>query len=319
MTTAVLTWLRHDVSSQANGASYGASNALNNIKHLINVLIQYGALPASRWVVASSDLVGANPYVVMKPRAGGPGRIWFQYLSTIAGLNANVNGADSTGIVSIGSYYGYWKDATTDTPANLFGAGMIFTPNTNKTGLCSGMFSTQADKYLVYDTEESLYLVNCNITPSAGYYYLLGNIFEDRAGNAGGGVIGTTSPPTTSGRGSLANAATFNPTATSNVIDEKGYSLGTLMSIPVSIGDYYLRDLTNSHISYLPVYFTGFRYAFGEVVKWKFRQMAWGPNSLAGDETKYESSPGGPVVSARHGTFYGATSSGGPWLTNFKV
>ena len=88
---------------------------------------------------------------------------------------------------------------------------------------------------------------------------------------------------------------------------------GTGFQAPTAIGT-YMRDNGTKESWFLPRTLCSYSLPLGQSMKYKLRQIAYGPTPLAAYETMTDT---GAVLKAI--STYPAATTGFPWLTNFKV
>lgn len=288
---------------------------------------------AFKWQVASSTTASSPNYVVLKPKAGGAGRILLAvWTSAPAGNNAAILDEAPT----TNALYGAWFPAgNVDTPSNLTASsGTILGDDTG----CVKVWARMAVATIYgasfqpfyFDSDEAVIFGFQNPEAGACYGAGAGALLVDTADDAYGAVVGF-------GGGSLAQFGTASATGmplwatakpnagTSTACIRTNYGSadrvyfyaftpsGAWAARGVDASD-VLTDTTNADAYFAPVALLGQTKGEGPVLK--LRQIAWGPGTL-GAFTVYNET--GPVEKARQ--FNAATTGGNgyPWMVSKKV
>lgn len=308
MPTATLTW------SENHGNSNPLSTFSLNVQGAIQLLNQYftalSAFSDFPWEVCSFEGTTAPWFVTLKRKSGAPGRIVFIGVTAAPGATYNPQ-LGNISWSTAGIRGGWFKDATTDTPANILAtSGDVFTGAAGGEGLCPNYnsFTTGTNVFTAWANEDGVFLRYGPIA-STLRHWVLGNMLEDDVGDAGAvafsglllsGITPSTNP-TIGGDGALridgANTLHFG-------------SGWTVTGSPYPL----LRDDGLKRAWYLPISLACFELPPAEMYKYKFRQIALGPTPLAGFERLVTT---GDVLAAM--STHPATAENYPWLTNFKV
>lgn len=324
--SAILSWASSGLGTKT-GTAIG--NLFADLVTLINA-VSGGA--AFSWQVASSNTASTPYHIVLKPKAGGAGRILLvAWSSAPAGNNAAIlDGAPTTN-----SLYGaYFPAGNVDTPSNLSAAsGTILGVDTGVVKLWAGLTistiyaaSVQA---FYFDSAEALVFGFQNPASPNVFIAGAGALIVDNADAAYGAVFslaansantwGASQSPVMpwSSTKPLAGSATpcvrTNYGSADRVYWQAWCVSGTWGATVVGANDV----LSDTSVS--KAYFIGMRLignTKGEGPALKMRQIGMGPGTT-GPLTPYNTT--GPVVAARQ---LNAATAGGvsfPWLTNFKI
>lgn len=308
MPTATLTW------SAPHGSSNPMSTFVLTRQGGIQLLNQYFTALAVfadfPWTVCSYEGTTAPWFVTLKRKSGAPGRIVFIAVTSPPGATYNPQ-LGNLSWNAAGVRAAWFPEATSDTPANILSlSGDVFTNPGLSTGL-GVSYDTFSGGTFVFDAwacDDGIF-IRYGTPGNVSRYWAIGDLLEDDLGNAF----------------RVCYSALSFDSITPNVNPAISDSGGLLVSgtntlhfgtgwMPVSSPSAYMRDNTLKRSWFLPRAVACLELPAADIMKYKFRQIAIGPNALAADEQLTDT---GAVLKAFY-TFPN-TGSGYPWLTNFKV
>lgn len=309
MPTATLTWSAPHGDSNLQ-STFAATNqgAIQLMNQYFTALAVFSDFP---WEICSYEGTTAPWYVTLKRKTGAAGRIIFIAVTSAPGTTYNPQLGSYTWNLT-GVRAGFFPLATSDTPANILStSGDVFTNPSGGSGLGPNLAMTTGTNYLGgFACEDGLFL---RYGPSAttAQAFIVGDLLEDHAGAQAPVSLMVTN-------GSLDG---INPFSAASVSTPGGFTLqsgvtiyfGTGFSAPSSIGT-YLRDLGPKESWFLPRSLCSSGLPLGQSMKYKLRQIAYGPTPIASYEQLTDT---GAVLKAI--STYPAATTGFPWLTNFKV
>jgi hypothetical protein len=309
MPTATLTWssLHGDSNLQS---TFAATNqgAIQLLNQYFTALALFADFP---WTVCSFEGTTAPWFLTLKRKTGAAGRIVFIAPSSSPGATYNsqlgtFNWNNSNVRIA------FFPLASSDTPANILSlSGDVFTNPGGGSGLGpSFAMTTGANLVCAFMCEDGLFM-RYGTSTTATNTVIVGDLLEDDVGNqapismviTGGsldGVVPVLSPTVGSAGGLSLFSGSFA-------------HFGSGWAAPTGIAG-YLRDLGLKESWFLPRSLCSYNLPLGQTMKYKLRQIAYGPTPLAAYEPLTDT---GAVLKATS-TFPAATT-GYPWLTNFKV
>lgn len=309
MPTATLTWSAPHGDSNLQ-STFAATNqgAIQLMNQYFTALSAFGDFP---WEVCSYEGTTAPWYVTLKRKTGAAGRIIFVAVTSAPGTTYNPQ-FGTMNWSATGVRAAFFPAATSDTPANILAtSGDVFTNPSGASGLGPNLAMTTGANLLGgWACEDGLFLRYGTATTTANVF-VVGDLLEDGSGNqapisimATGGTLDGIGPTPTP---SIATGGGF--------FLQSGTSIhfGTGFAPPTGIYT-YLRNLGSKEAWFLPRSLCSYSLPLGDAMKYKLRQIAYGPSPLAAYETLTDT---GAVLKAIS-TYPGATN-GYPWLTNFKV
>lgn len=308
MPTATLTWSGSHGDSNPQ-STFAATNqgAIQLLNQYFTALAAFSDFP---WQVCSFEGTTAPWYVTLKRKTGSAGRIVFIAVTSAPGSTYNPQlGTFAWNAVGVRS--AFFPNATSDTPANILSAtGDVFTNPSGYSGLSPNIaLTTGANLFGCWACEDGIFL-RYGTSSSTSNIIIVGDLLEDNAGSQSAIAIANTS-------GSMEFVPSSTPNSTSMgglaILSGSSIHFGAGWTPPAGYGA-YLRDSGPKSAWFLPRGFASFQLPLGEMMKYKLRQIAYGPTPLAAYETLTDT---GSVLKAIS-TFPAATT-GYPWLTNFKV
>lgn len=309
MPTATLTWSdNHGDSNPQSNFSATNQGAIQLMNEYFTALAAFSDFP---WTVCSFEGTTAPWYVTLKRKSNAPGRILIMAVASAPGATYNPQlgplNWNTTGVRAA-----FFKDATTDTPANLLAtSGDVFANPSNATGLGSSVTMTAgANTFRAWACEDGLFFRYGTPTATSAFF-AIGDLLEDASENSEpvsfyapsgtiDGMLSYTNP-------SVTTAGGFS------LIGGTAVQFGAGWTPPSAIYS-YLRDPGPKSSWFLPRSLFAISLPLGESMKYKLRQVAIGPAPLAAYETLTDTGAVLRAISTSHGT-----ASGLPWLTNFKV
>lgn len=309
MPTATLTWSAPHGDSNLQ-STFAATNqgAIQLMNEYFTALSAFSDFP---WEVCSFEGTTAPWFVTLRRKSLAAGRIVFIAVTSAPNTTYNPQLGNLTWNAT-GVRAAFFPLATSDTPANILAtSGDVFTNPSGGSGAGPNVAMTTGTNLLnCLACEDGLFMkwgsASLNST-----VFIVGDLLEDDAGaqapvsiviNGGSldGITPTTSPAIGSlGGFSLQAGATIH--------------FGTGYQAPTAIGT-YLRDNGAKESWFLPRTLCSYSLPLGQSMKYKLRQIAYGPTPLAAYETLTDT---GAVLKAI--STYPAATTGFPWLTNFKV
>jgi hypothetical protein len=310
MPTSTLTWsTQHGDSALQSTFSTTSQGAIQLINAYLTTLQGFSDFP---WEVCSFEGTTAPWFVTLKRKNATPGRIVFVGVTTAPNTTYNPQfGTISWGVSGIRA--AYFRDATSDTPANILAtSGDVFTNPTNPSGMSPNLTMSSGTSYLTGWGCDAGIALRYGPSTSPSGLFLVGDFLEDNAGELG---------PSVSFMSSSASLETMNPSASPSVNNSGGFSLvsgqnvffgnGFVQQVSLSSN---LRDNATKRAWFLPRGVCSYQLPFGEMTKYKIRQVAFGPTPIAANETLVDT---GAVLKAV--STAATTTTGFPWLTNDKV
>lgn len=310
MPTATLTWSApHGDSNAQSTFAATALGALQLLNQYFTALAAFSDVP---WQICSFN-DSSNPYyLTLKRKSGAAGRIVFVVPTSSPGTTYNPQFGNLNWINS-SMRIAFFPSATTDTPANILAtSGDVFTNPSGGSGLGPSFTTTTgANVFTAWVCEDGIALRYGPTTATTSTLLIVGDLLEDGSGNQAPISMAVTN-------GDLSGVT---PNASPTVSTTGGFSLyagssihfGAGLTPPSTIGN-YLRDLGPKSAWFQPRSLCSFQLPLGEVLKYKLRQIAFGPTPLSAYETLTDT---GAVLKAI--SVFPGTTTGQPWLTNFKV
>lgn len=310
MPTSTLTWSANHGDS--NAQSTFAATALGALQLLNQYFTALAAFSDVPWQICSFNDSSAPYYLTLKRKSGAAGRILFVVPTSNPGTTYNPR-LGNLNWINTNMRVAFFPNATSDTPANILAtSGDVFTSPSGGSGLGPALATTTgANVFTAWVCEDGIALRYGPTTASTSALFVVGDLLEDSGGNQAPISMAITN-------GDLSGVA---PNASPNVSTTGGFSLyagssihyGAGLTPPVTIGN-YLRDLGPKSSWFHPRSLCSFQLPLGEVLKYKLRQIAYGPTPLSSYETLTDT---GSVLKAI--SVFPGTTTGHPWLTNFKV
>lgn len=310
MPTATLTWSAPHGDSNLQ-STHAASNqgAIQLMNQYFTALAAFSDFP---WTVASFEGTTAPWQVTLKRKSGAAGRIIFVAVTSAPGATYNPQfGTLAWG--STGVRAAFFPLATSDTPANILAtSGDVFTNPSGGSGMGPNLaMTTGANSLNCLACEDGLYMKYGTSTTVVNAFYI-GDLLEDSSGVQG---------PLSMLVGASGSLDSITPSAAPGIATLGGFTLlsgttihfGTGFSAPSGLAG-YLRDLGPKETWFLPRSLCSYGLPLGQSMKYKLRQIAYGPTPLAAHETLIDT---GSVLKAI--STYPAATPNYPWLTNFKV
>lgn len=310
MPTATLTWSAPHGDSNLQ-STHAASNqgAIQLMNQYFTALAAFSDFP---WTVASFEGTTAPWQVTLKRKSGAAGRIIFIAVTSSPGTTYNPQ-LGSLSWSSVGVRAAFFPLASSDTPANILStSGDVFTNPSGGSGLGPNLSMITGTNLLnCFACEDGLFM-KYGAAGATTNAFVVGDMLEDESGNQAPVSM------------MVASAGSFDgvaPSAAPTIATTGGFTLqsgtsihfGTGFAAPSGIGT-YLRDLGPKEAWFLPRSLCSFSLPLGQSMKYKLRQIAYGPTPLVAYETLTDT---GSVLKAI--STYPAATTGYPWLTNFKV
>ena len=310
MPTATLTWSSTHPDS-ALQSTFAATNqgAIQLLNAHFTAQAVFSDFP---WEVCSFEGTTAPWFVTLKRKNATPGRIVFVGVTSAPGVTYNPQFGNNINWSAVGVRAAFFPAATSDTPANILAtSGDVFTNPSGGSGFGpSAALTTGANSFSSWACEDGVFLRYGTSTTTTNLY-VVGALMEDDAGAEAPISIGGTSATL------IGIAPTVSPTVTAS----GGFALQSGASIHFGSGweansgvPTYLRDNGSKLAWFLPKSLCSFSLPLGQAMKYKLRQIATGPIPLAAYEQLTDT---GAVLKAISTS--PSTTSGLPWLTNFKV
>lgn len=308
--SATLTWSTTRADS-ALQSTFAATNqgAIQLLNAHFTAQAAFSDFP---WQVCSFEGTTAPWFVTLKRKTNAPGRIVFVGVSVAPNTTYNPQFGNNITWNSVGVRAAFFPAATSDTPANILAtSGDVFTNPAGGSGFGPLMaMTTGANLFSSWSCEDGVFL-RYGTAAATTLVAAVGDLIEDQAG--------VQAPVSW-----VASSGSFDgqaPVATPNINTTGGFALlsgltvhyGTGWTPPTGVNT-YLRDNAIKRAWFLPRGVCSFALPLGEVMKYKFRQITYGPVPLAAYEQLTDT---GSVLRAIN--TYPNTASGGPWLTNFQV
>lgn len=309
MPTATLTWSTN--YGDSNAQSTFAATALGALQLLNQYFTALAAFSDVPWQVCSFNDSVAPYYLTLKRKTGSAGRILFVVPTSNPGTTynpqlGNLSWSNSNMRIA------FFPSATSDTPANILAtSGDVFTNPAGGSGLGPSFATTTgANVFTAWVCEDGIAFRYGPKTASTSTLVIVGDLLEDGVGNQAPISIAVSS-------GDLAAAPIASPSATSTggltLLSGASIHFGAGLTPPSTIGN-YMRDSGPKSAWFHPRSMCSFQLPLGETMKYKLRQIAYGPTPLASYETLTDT---GAVIKAI--SIFPGTTTGHPWLTNFKV
>jgi hypothetical protein len=261
------------------------------------------------WEVCSFQGTTAPWFVTLKRKNGSPGRIVFIGVTSAPGTTYNPQlGTVNWNAASVRC--GYFPNATSDTPANILStSGDVFSSPAGTTGLSPynisllGAFTLKS-----HACEDGVFLQIKNGT-AVSAVLVVGAMIEDdlEAEDSIAAFITSLDAMTPNITLSLSTQGAFRMSAGATV------QLGTGLIPQTNLQD-RMRDNGPKLAAFYPRSLAGLWLPYNQILKYKFRQIAYGPLPIAGYETLTDT---GSVLRAI--STAPTAAAGQPWLTNFKV
>ena len=330
--SATLTWFNSGLFTKS---STGATTTLV-FTDLNSMFTAKAGDSAFSWQVASAN-TSSNPfYIVLKPKAGGDGRILIAAWSSASTYNtAILDQAPQIDTV----YMTYFPNGNTDTPAALSlnpattSAPTILGNDTSvvkfSAGIsCGNLYNTTTGTQQLWymDSAEALVIGSQNPSGTVSPIYAIG------AGYLLVDSSDTTYPAsfTSPGVTNFGNMIGFAPWQASAITSGSSSILsGIKAHFNGSNKTYYqafhaswpgqssslsvLENTATSQAWFVPVSLLG--HTKGEGIVLKLRQIGLGPAST----TQFATYSTGVGLQARHFSCYTGGNSSAPWFTNFKI
>ena len=308
MPTATLTWsATHGDSNLQSTFSATSQGAIQLMNQYFTALSAFSDFP---WTVCSFEGTTAPWFVTLKRKNGNPGRILFVAPTSAPGATYNPQ-FGNLGWSNTNVRAAFFPAATSDTPANILAtSGDVFTNPAGSSGLGPSLsMLTGANQLTCWASEDGIF-VRYGAAGATTAIFVVGDLMEDDIGNqAAVSIVGTS--------GDISSTPTTSP----NVSTTGGFALQAGVTIhfgsgwaPPSSMANYLRDLGPKSNWFLPRSMCSYSLPLGQLMKYKLRQIVHGPAPLAAFE---ELTDTGAVLKAISTS--PSTTSGLPWLTNFKV
>jgi len=309
MPTATLTWSAPHGDSNLQ-STFAATNqgAIQLMNQYFTALSAFSDFP---WEVCSFEGTTAPWFVTLRRKSLAAGRIVFIAVTSAPGATYN----PQLGTISwsaTGVRAAFFPLATSDTPANILAtSGDVFTNPSGSCGLGPNTAMTTGTNSLNCMACEDGLFMKYGAASTTSTAFIVGDLLEDDSGSqapisilSSGGGLDSMNPsptPTIGGAGGLAIQAGAT------------IHFGTGFQAPTAIGT-YMRDNGTKESWFLPRTLCSYSLPLGQSMKYKLRQIAYGPTPLAAYETMTDT---GAVLKAI--STYPAATTGFPWLTNFKV
>ena len=309
MPTATLTWSAPHGDSNLQ-STFAATNqgAIQLMNQYFTALAAFGDFP---WEVCSFEGTTAPWFVTLKRKTGAAGRIVFIAVTTAPNSTYNPQlGSLSWG--STGVRAAFFPLATSDTPANILAtSGDVFTNPSGGSGLGPNLAMLTGTQMLHGMACEDGIWLRYGPSAATAQAFIVGDMLEDSLGNQSPISLmvssGSLDPITPSAAPTVGVAGGFSLHGGSTI------HFGTGFSAPAGIAG-YLRDFGPKETWFLPRSLCSFGLPIGQGMKYKLRQIVYGPTPLAAYETLTDT---GSVLKAI--STAPSTTPGLPWLTNFKV
>lgn len=309
MPTATLTWSSNHGDSNLQ-STFAATNqgAIQLMNQYFTALAAFSDFP---WQVCSYEGTTSPWYVTLKRKNGNPGRIIFIAVTTPPNTTYNPQ-LGSFSWSSVGVRSAFFPNATSDTPANILStSGDVFTLPSGGSGLGPNLAMTTGANLLgCWACEDGLFM-RYGTTSATSQAFIVGDLLEDGSGSQApismmvtGGLLDGIAPSV---------SANANTPGGSILLSGATVHVGTGWSAPSSIST-YLRDSGPKSSWFLPRSLCSYSLPLGDAMKYKLRQIAYGPTPIASYETLTDT---GSVLKAI--SVFPGTTTGHPWLTNFKV
>ena len=308
MPTATLTWSAPHGDSNLQ-STFAATNqgAIQLLNQYFTALAAFSDFP---WQVCSFEGTTAPWFVTLKRKSGAAGRILFVAVTSAPTTNYNPQFGGMSWTAT-GVRAAFFPNATSDTPANILStSGDVFTNPSGGSGMGPNhTLTTGTNVFGCWACEDGLFM-RYGSSSATSVILVVGDLLEDHLGNQAPISFGFNGAD-----------ISVSPTTTPSSSTMGGYTLQSGVSIQFGAGwtppasySTYLRDSGPKSAWFLPRSLASFQLPLGETMKYKLRQIAYGPTPLAAYETMTDT---GSVLKAIS-TFPAATA-GYPWLTNFKV
>ena len=309
MPTATLTWSAPHGDSNLQ-STFAATNlgALQLLNQYFTALAAFSDVP---WQICSFNDSSAPYYLTLKRKSGAAGRILFVVPTSSPGTTYNPQFGNNLNWNSSNMRVAFFQNATSDTPANILAtSGDVFTNPSGGSGLGPSFAATSGTNLFGAWICEDGIVLRYGTAATSAMLIAVGDLLEDSAGNQAPISIASTAAD-------LSMSASASPT----VFTAGGFTLLAGASIQLGIGwappaaiSTYLRDSGPKSAWFLPRSLCSFQLPLGEIMKYKLRQIAYGPTPLSSYETLTDT---GSVLKAI--SIFPGTTTGQPWLTNFKV
>jgi len=310
MPTATLTWSAPHGDSNLQ-STFAATNqgAIQLMNQYFTALSAFSDFP---WEVCSFEGTTAPWFVTLRRKSLAAGRIVFIAVTSNPGSTYNPQLGNLVWN-TVGVRAAFFPLATSDTPANILAtSGDVFTSPSGGSGLGPNITMTTGTNLLNCMACEDGLFMKYGAAITTVNAFVVGDMLEDDVGGQAPISI------TVAASGSFDSIA---PSATPSVLTVGGFSLqggvsihfGSGFSAPSGIAA-YLRDNGTKESWFLPRTLCSYSLPLGQSMKYKLRQIAYGPTPLAAYETLTDT---GAVLKAI--STYPAATAGFPWLTNFKV
>lgn len=309
MPTATLTWSAPHGDSNLQ-STHAATNqgAIQLMNQYFTALAAFSDFP---WTVASFEGTTSPWQVTLKRKSGAAGRIIFIAVTSAPGTTYNPQlgtlNWNATGVRAA-----FFPLASSDTPANILStSGDVFTNPSGGTPLGPSTAMTSGTSQLGCWACEDGILMRYGSSSATSKIFIVGDLLEDDAGVQGPISI----------QSSVTTLTGITPLASPTLTDNGGSAFyagthihfGSGLEPPTGIGT-YLRDNGTKESWFLPRSLCSFGLPLGQAMKYKLRQIAIGPTPLASYEQLTDT---GSVLKAI--SVFPGTTTGHPWLTNFKV
>lgn len=308
MPTATLTWSAPHGDSNLQ-STFAATNqgAIQLMNQYFTALSAFSDFP---WEVCSFEGTTAPWFVTLRRKSLAAGRIVFIAVTSAPGATYNPQ-LGTFSWSSVGVRAAFFPLASSDTPANILStSGDVFTNPSGGSGLGPTTTMTTGTNIISGWACEDGIAIRYGTSSTTAAILIVGDLMEDDSGVQAPISISNTS-------GSLEIGPNSNPTATTSggfsIIGGSNLQFGSGFSPPSGYGS-YLRNNGTKESWFLPRSLCSFGLPLGSIMKYKLRQIVYGPTPLSANETLTDT---GAVLKAI--STYPAATTGFPWLTNFKV
>lgn len=307
---ATVTWSASNGESNLQ-STFAATNqgAIQLMNEYFTALAAFGDFP---WQVCSFEGTTAPWFVTLKRKDGSPGRIIFVAVSSAPGTTYNPQfGTYAWPAASIRA--AYFRDATSDTPSNILAtSGDVFTNPTNRSGMGATLSMTVgATKLAAWGCAAGIYLVAASGGGAVTAAVAVGDFLEDDVGTEYpasclwlNGTMDNVPP-------SAAPAASTSGIHT--ILSEVAHHFGAGYTAPTALSSFQ-RDASGKRSWFYPRGLGSYTVQLGSAMKYKLRQIAYGPTPLGSYEQEFNLGGTLNAISTHPGT-----QPGYAWLVNFKV
>lgn len=308
--SATLTW--SDYHGESNLQSTFAATTQGAMQLLNQYLTALAAFADFPWQICSTELTTSPWYITLKRKSGAPGRIIIVGIVSSVGATMNPQLTNDLAWTTGGIRIGWFPVATTDTPANIIAAsGNVFTGTTGYTGLSPNTVTNYStNSFSCWGCEDGIFL-RYGTASTNNSLWVVGDMMEDSLGAATGIAFSASASMDATASASAPNANTVGGFA--NLAGTTcHFGAGWTPTVASSIS--LLRDNAAKKIWLVPRAMYSFQLPLGDGFKYKLRQIAFGPTSLAGFE---RIAVDGDITKAM--STFPTAAAGYPWLANYQV